>query len=181
MDPARKKMLIGLLKEVDREKPYGTELFNAISLLSVGVAIEMVCLRLVERSVEVYLTQRSEDDTAYAGEWHCPGSFVRPGEKVPDVFKRISKKEMNDMKFISTRFVANVNHPTEERGHVLSVVYLCIFKGSCTMDDVTRKSNLPGKFFSIDELPEKTVETHRKRIIPVAAGLFVAENTNICV
>lgn len=181
MDPGRKELLIRLLGEVDPKQPFGTGLFNAIGALSVGAAIEMVCLRLIKGNVEVYMTQRSEDDTAYAGEWHCPGSFVRPGEEISDVFRRISKKEMNSMKFSSITFVANVNHPTEARGHVLSVVYLCIFKGSSSMDDVAIASKLPGKFFPVDKLPEKTVETHVKRIIPAAVGIFVAENTKICV
>ena len=171
MNEERKKLLIELLKEVNPKEPYGTELFDALLPLNVSTAIEMVCLRHVKKGkVDVYLTQRSLDDTAYPGEWHCPGSFIRPGEEIKDVFARIVQKEIK-AGLVSTRFIADVNHPTEARGHVISKVYLCALE---------EKEGLKGTWFPTNQLPEKTVESHCKRIIPAAFGAFVAENSSIC-
>jgi ADP-ribose pyrophosphatase YjhB (NUDIX family) len=130
-------------------------------------------------SVEVYMIQRSPTDTAYPGEWHCPGSVLRPREEISDVFARLQKKEFGQLAHLGgRRFVANVNHPAEARGHLVSLVYLC----ELVDDDIGNLdiSNLKGKWFPVDHLPEKTVESHVKRIIPAAVGAFVAENTKIC-
>lgn len=170
--------LIQGLQEIDPTKPYGTELFDALSRLTVSVAVEAVCLRLNTSTcqVEVYMIQRSPNDTAYPGEWHCPGSVLRPKEEIKDVFSRLQKKEFGESATLGqTRFVANVNHPTEARGHFLSMVYLCEL-----VNDEHFASRLKGKWFPVDQLPAKTVETHRYRIIPPAVGAFVAENTKIC-
>ncbi len=177
------KELIGGLREIDPKQPYGTDLFDALARITVSVAVEAVCLRLsrfnldeidgteyIRRVPEVYLIQRSPTDTAYPGEWHCPGSVLRPGEEDTDVFNRLVKKEFGG-KLSSTRFVANVNHPTEARGHFFSLVYLCALEES---------DGLRGKWFRTDQLPEKTVESHCYRVIPAAVGAFVAENTKIC-
>jgi len=184
------EQLLGELAKIDPRKPFGTALFDALAKVTVTPAVEAVCLRLqhylpeidAPRSLEVqvYLIQRSPDDTAYHGEWHCPGSVLRPGEDIEDVFARLQKKEFNPsaVHFGRRQFVANVNHPTEARGHFLSLVYLCEL-----VDDVAASwdtSSLRGKWFPVDNLPEKTVETHRVRIIPAALGAFVAENTKIC-
>lgn len=165
--------LIQGLKEIDPTKPYGTELFDALARLTVSVAVEAVCLRLNPETdhVEVYMIQRSQDDTAYPGEWHCPGSVLRPTENINDVFNRLAKKEFG-VGLKSWQFVDNVNHPTEARGHFFSLVYLC------SLDE---QSELKGRWIPVDQLPEKTVESHRKRIIPCALGTFVAETTQICI
>jgi ADP-ribose pyrophosphatase YjhB (NUDIX family) len=163
--------LIKGLREVDPTKPYGTELFDALARVTVSVAVEAVCLRLdiLTKQVEVYMVQRSPDDTAYPGEWHCPGSFLRPKEEMKDVFDRLSKREFN-ARVSPIHFVANVNWH-EVRGNLLSVVYLCTLE----------TGDLKGCWFPVDQLPEKTVECHRRRVIPAAVGVFVAENTKICV
>lgn len=164
--------VVEVLKIVDATKPYGIELFNALARVTVSVAIEAVCLRYNSgtKKVEVYMTQRSPDDTAYPNEWHSPGSIFRPGEEIDDVFSRLEKREFGG-RLLSKRFVANVNYPTEARGHIFSIVYLC------TLED---KPELKGKWFPVSELPEKTVEHHIRRVIPAAVGAFVAENTSIC-
>ena len=164
--------LFRLLREIDPQKPYGTALFDELSRLTISVAVEAVCLHWnAGKKVEVYLTQRSPNDTAYPGEWHCPGSVLRPIEDISDVFIRLVKREFG-VNLLDWSFVANVNHPTEARGHFFSLVYLC---------RLDREANaLKGSWFPVDQLPEKTVESHRYRIIPAAIGAFVAENTSIC-
>lgn len=174
--------LLKALSEIDPKQPYGTELFDALARLTISVAPEAVCLRLQHylseidttrlSEIQVYLVQRAPDDTAYPGEWHCPGSVMRPGETFEDVLERLAKREFG-ANLTSVRFVANLNPSKadpEARGTFLSVVYLC------TLED---KKGLRGKWFPVDKLPNKTVWHHRARIIPCALGAFVAENANI--
>lgn len=165
--------LVNALKQIDPGNPYGAELFDALARLTVSVATEAVCLRInpTTKKIEVYLVKRSLKETAYPGEWHCPGTAMRPGEEVEDTFRRLSKKEFG-AGFLKRQFVANTNHPTETRGHFFSVVYLCVLE---------EKGSLRGKWFPIDKLPKKTVKFHRMRVIPAALGAFVAESTSICV
>src|SRR3989344_6749231 len=161
--------LLTLLGKVDGNKPLGTPLFNAISPLVVQSAVEAVCLRLnPEKKVEVYLIQRSLNDTAYPGEWHCPGSVMRPGEDFDDVFARLEEGEFIG-KLSQKQFIANMNSPREARGHFLSVIYLCLLRG---------KTNLRGAWFPVDNLPNKTVNHHKEVIIPSTVGTFMA--MNIC-
>ena len=162
--------LIAALGKIDPNQSYGTELFDALARITVSVAVEAVCLRLNSRDIEVYMAQRSPTDTAYPGEWHCPGSVLRPGEEVADVFERLVKRELG-RGLGSFRFIANVNHPTEGRGHFFSLVYLCALSSA---------NEQRGKWFDVNHLPENTVESHRCRIIPSAVGAFVADHSEIC-
>jgi len=50
-----------------------------------------------------------------------------------------------------------------------------------TVDEIGDHYSHKGTWFPVNQLPEKTVESHRKRIIPCALGAFVAENTQICI
>ena len=173
MEDSERKALIAGLGRVDPAQPYGTELFDALARLTVSVALEAVCLRydLPKKEVQVYLVQRSMDDTAYPGEWHCPGSVMRPGEDFEDVLSRLEEKEFHS-KILSHSFVANINPSKKEpevRGTFLSVVYLC------TLEE---KENMRSRWFQVfpkDKMPEKTVENHRDRVIPCALGQFLAD------
>ena len=161
--------LIVALRKIDPQKPYGQKLFDALARLTVSVALEAVCLRLNSQSkkIEVYLARRSNQESAYPGEWHCPGTVIRPGEEFSSAFERLNRKEFG-AKFLETRFVANVNHPTEARGHFVSMVYLCV------VGEGTKRVFLRGKWFPVDELPGKLVEFHQKMVIPVAIRDFLA-------
>lgn len=166
------RTVIDALKIVDPTQPYGTELFDALARLTISVAVEAVCLRLnpTTQKIEVYLVQRSPNDTAYPNEWHCPGTVMRPTEEIEDTFRRLSRKEFG-AGFLKKQFIANANHPTEVRGHFFSLVYICVLE---------EKGSLRGRWFPVSELPEKTVEHHIRRIIPAAVGAFVAESTSVC-
>ncbi|MBI2054293.1 MAG: NUDIX hydrolase [Candidatus Staskawiczbacteria bacterium] len=161
--------LIEALKKINPFQPYGTELFDALARITVSIAIETVSLRFnnATNKLEVYMVQRSLIDTAYPGEWHSPGSVMRPGESVEDVLDRLAKREFCNP-FISIQFVGVINpskKSPEVRGHFVGLAYLCVFKET---------NALRGKWFPVDELPEKTVIHHQKRIIPVAVGSFLA-------
>lgn len=140
--------------------PLGTELFNAVCPLTVGIAIEAVCLRRnAQGEIEVLLTQRSLTETAGPGEWHCPGSVQRPGESHDDVFARLEACEFCT-KITSREFVRDVPNP-DSRGQFESKVHLC-----------TVAEGGEGTCFPITALPEKTCTFHRDRVIPTAVVAF---------
>jgi ADP-ribose pyrophosphatase YjhB (NUDIX family) len=157
-----KESAIEALRRIDPRKPAGTKLFNAIAQVSVSVAIEAVCLRKNSktRAIEIFLTQRLQDDTAYHGEWHCPGSILRPGEKFSDVFTRLAKKEFAG-NLTPVTFLENFNNPKEARGHFLSVIYLC-----------TTDASTSGIWYPVNMLPKNTVKHHSNYIIPLAVNHF---------
>lgn len=159
------------LANINPRKPLGTPLFDALAKVTVSIGVEAVCIRQNPENgdIEVYMTQRPKEKTAYPGEWHCPGSVMRPGEEFSDIFDRLSQKEFGG-KIRIIQFVANVNNPDEKRGHFLSIVYLCVIDG----EEATT-----GSWFSVKNLPEETVTHHRLRIIPAAVGAFVATNSSV--
>jgi len=162
-----KRVVAKALCLIDPSKPYGTELFDAVAKVSISVTIEAVCLRRnpTTRVIEVLITQRSPDDTAYPGEWHCPGSVMRPGETEKEVFARLSKDEFC-AKVTPKRFVGNFNNPNERRGHFLSMVYLC-----------TIEEEAKGTWCSVDQLHSKTVEHHLNNVIPMVVKAFMASQS----
>ena len=160
------EQLFKLLAEVNPKESYGTALFDALTRLTVTVAVEAVCLRHTTTEIEVFLVQRSPSETAYPGEWHCPGSATRPGEREKDVLDRLEKKEFGG-KLLTRKFVGNCNIPEEARGHFFDPVYLC------TLGEA---EGLRGKWFPVNDLPEPTVGHHRNHIIPMAVEAFRASS-----
>ncbi len=160
MNSIYKTLLAGLLRLINPHKPLGTKLFDAIARVSVSVAFEAVALRRNRQTgeTEVFLIQRPENDSAYPGQWHVPGSVLHPSENDEHVLKRLSRREFG-VPIIKSKFVAMVSTPGEVRGHFLSLVYRVELDGD--------PKN--GNWFPVNKLPKQTVETHKKYIIPLAA------------
>mgnify|MGYP001374638995 CR=1 FL=1 len=59
--------------------PLGTELFDAVLRKTVSCCVEAVVVN-GEYPIKVLLKRRADNDTTYPGQWHCPGTFLRPGE-----------------------------------------------------------------------------------------------------
>lgn len=153
-----------LLQKISNpEKGIGKELFDAIARLVVTLTPEAACLRknLNTGGVEIYLLQRAGDDSAYPGQWHIPGSVMRPGEEIDDVFSRLEKSEIG-IKITSKKFAFHFNNPKESRGHFFSLVYLC------ELSDGDGR----GKWFPIDQLPENIVEHHKTNVISAAVKVL---------
>lgn len=144
----------------------GTELFDQVARHSVSYAFEAVAMQRDETGrLMVYLAKRRDDDTAYPGEYHCPGSVRRPYERLRVVAARLSRVEFKT-ELTNIRRVGEI--PTfEQRGSFLSVVFLVNLKMSTTTP--------PDKWFPIDELPAPIVSHHRDMVIPLAAAAFELE------
>lgn len=152
-----------LLLQVDPRQPLGAKLHSALVRLTVSVAIEAVAFREsaeVPQVTEVLLRQRGPNEPAYAGQWHCPGSFIRPGEVLEDVFRRLESAETLG-RVANARLVVNSFWP-EERGTICSSIYLVRF----AVDPEK------ARWFPVDRLPEPMVDHHRDMIIPTALRAY---------
>lgn len=151
-----------ILRFVDAAKPYGTELFNTLCRLTITVCIEVVCLRRNPETgdIEVLMSQRPETESAYPGEWHCPGTAKRIGESDDHMFARIGKGEFWS-NIVKKVFLFDWDNPHEARGHWFHRVYLCI------VEEGTR-----GTWFAVNNLPAKTIDHHRDILIPGAVKAF---------
>ncbi len=162
VDYDRLKHVLALgLGFIDPATPYGRELFNALCRLTVTTAIEAVCLRWGTGTdkLSVLMTKRGPDE-AYPVEWHCPGSAMRPGETIEDVFARLSREEFHS-DLTDCVHVHTFNNVGERRGHWRSEVYLCRVKAGSL-----------GIWFPVDELPAQTSLHHRMVVIPTAVQEF---------
>ena len=160
-DEIRKNAVLAL-KAINPQLPYGTELFNEIARVTVGTAIEAVILRKKFGCTEVFLTKRP-DGEAYGGLWHCPGTFLRPGEDEADAFKRLEDKEKVG-KFTNKRFIGYKNTPNEERGHIIQLIFLC---------DIEPVAGNVGTWYPVDNLPTNIVDNHRVILIPKAVAAIL--------
>lgn len=158
---AKKAAAATALREVP-PGPLGTELFDAVASHSISFAFEAAALRRgADGKLYIYLCQRAQDDTAYPGQWHIPGSIRRPREKWDDVMIRLSWKEFEEARISNRHFVGNVTSD-EVRGHIISSLYLV---------DVGPNAD-EAKWFPVDAMPGPLVDIHEKKLIPLAIAAF---------
>jgi len=159
----RKRKATETLAEINPFKPFNTELFNKLARVTISVAIETVALRLGKGidGLEVLMTQRPKNDPYWPGQWHSPGSILRPGEKISDVFERLIKKEFLHPFKEEPKFKGFLNHSNLPRGHELALIYEVELAGTPR----------EGKWFPTDQLPESTIE-HHKKVIPFAVSRY---------
>lgn len=153
------KELADLLNALDPKTPLGTELHSAIIRLSPPIAIEAVAFREGERGTEVLLRKRGPNE-AFPGQWHCPGSFIRSGEQLHDVFARLKEKESLGVVF---RHELVDNHFwMDERGWICSAVYLL------RVEEVGSGV----EWHPVNQLPQPMVNGHETDIIPMAVKRY---------
>jgi len=157
-----RNQLAELLEQFPRGAAFGTPMFNAISNITVSTAFEAVALRQNGDNLEVYLTQRAMTESAYPGEWHCPGSFQRADEKVADVFTRLSKREFG-AQITGYQYVGWYLNTAEERGTTNSQVFV-----------VKVDPGDKGQWFPVNGLPPNTV-CHHRTIIKMAVRFSIGD------
>lgn len=160
-----KLVVARLLGYIDPRQPFGTALFDAFARITVSVAIEGFALRRnsVTEELDVFLRRRALDDTAYPGEWHAPGTILRPGETYNNAFDRLAGEFGTSV--LSYLLCDNLNWPQEARGHVLSIIFLV------DLIDDPRKDETHC-WFSVDRLPQPMVDSHEHHMLPMAIKAF---------
>lgn len=150
---------VGLLSE---------DLFVELARLTVLSTVEVVCLRRGAAGIEVLLTQRVETDPFWAGQWHSPGSVIRPLDSLGSfvgAFKRVLCGELGLKEWAEPFFVGPCFW-SGNRGAVVSQVHWL---------DVTNVPVPIGTFFPVAALPENTI-VDMDKVIVMAAEHFT-QNT----
>lgn len=148
------------LNGMDPKAPFSGEFHNALLRFIVSVVVEAIALKEQDGKLYARLRKRTDDEPAYPGYYHFPGSFYRVGEDTPDVIARIAKNELGARITSYTPITHLIR--TEERGTVCSLLHLV------TLEDDTHDE----LWFPIDELPEPMVEDHRTAMLPLAIAAF---------
>lgn len=158
LDNIDRDIIARVLGVIPDNKPFGSQLFDALTYLAGGSpAFEAGLARVKDGKIEVYLRQRSMSESAYPGEWHLPGSFFRKGEQPIDVANRLCSWEFEGVKIAKIHHLENF-FVDEARGSVLSILYAIEIEG-----EPTGKS---GKWFDHTELPKPLVDHHDNLLIP---------------
>jgi ADP-ribose pyrophosphatase YjhB (NUDIX family) len=162
----KKDEAVKALEFINPTQPFGTKLFDSIARVSITVAIETVPIRRCsDGKLEIFLRRRKMDDTAYPGEWHTPGSAMRPGETVQDVLTRLQGEFGTGVKVFD--FVGNLNNHDEERGHFFTPVYLVELDGEGRQDETHG-------WYPVNNVPQPVVEHHKNLLFPMAIEAFKA-------
>lgn len=161
-----KKITAKALTLIDPQKQYGTELYNEIARLGLNPCIEAVCPKKDEEGFKVYLAKRADDDPAYPGQWHCPGSVFRVGENENDVLNRLVRKEYK-IPLTCAMEIGPLNIVDEARGHFRSNVFL-VFPEKIEGLSINETHN----WFPVDQLPDPMVKSHQEKIIPLAVSQY---------
>lgn len=139
----------------------GAELFNAVAKKTVGCCIELVVIN-GKRPIEVLLKRRADNDTAYPGQWHCPGTFLRPGEGYGEALKRFVEDELAGAKLIEPAVLFPLDPIQEERGSIVQVVIMARIENLTTADDLM----WVGLEDACNGQIENMVENHWRSILP---------------
>lgn len=158
-------LMAELLELVNPRIPFGTQLFNALARLTVSVAIEGFVLRRNQDNgqLEVFLRRRAEDDSAYPGQWHAPGTILRPGETYEQAFNRLAGEFGTSV--LSFLLCDTLNSQKEARGHVLSIVFLVQLEGAPREDE-------SHGWYAVDRLPRPMVDSHEDHMLKMAQRVF---------
>lgn len=150
---------------VDSEQPFSKSLYNALAHCMLSVAVEVVTLRVRDGHVEVFLKRRANDDSAYPGMLHVPGTVIRvkdvDGEHTyKNAIGRAAQSECGaqvlDFEYINEHF----KH--EPRGRFNCRVFLVRFLGEPT----------GGEWSSVEALPADVIAEHAAFVIPIAVRRF---------
>jgi ADP-ribose pyrophosphatase YjhB (NUDIX family) len=164
-DEMTRLLAAAALNLIPPDKPLGTELFNAVARHSVGVAHETVLVRRNKVGwLEVFLTQRGPNE-AYPNAWHCPGTYLRAGEGLVDVFARLSVREYG-AKIVSAKFLTGKYMPEERYLTMDDKIFLIEVEGEPTTPH--------GRWFPADKLPDGTIDFHRG-IVATGVRAFVKQ------
>lgn len=146
LSPAEMARLVKLWDRVRWPAP--EELFQAHCRNEIAVAVELAVVRRHAGAWQVLLIHRH--DKFFRG-WHMPGSLLLPGEKMREVFRRLSTREVHG-RTTAPKFVTIFEFHSR-RGYELSLLHTARLIGS--------RRGGEGQFFSLGKLPVNTLSHHR--------------------
>ena len=162
-DDFKNVVLVTLLGRMDPVKPKGPKLCNAFMRLWATPSFEAVAFRENGGELEVYMSRRASDDTAYPDEWHVPGAIYRASDEMDEnVTQRLEQEfgvAIKDFELVDRMIVS------EARGTVHSHIFHVQLAGNPRIDDRHR-------WYPVYDLPEVTVDHHRELIIPLATAAY---------
>lgn len=148
-------------------------IFIQVTRLVTTPTMEVAPLRMVNGSPEIYLTQRPHDDPYWPSGWHIPGTVIRSTDNEHDFssgFARVLADELGEaFTFVEEPVFVGIKFWDVSRGRELDMVHYVHV-------EVDEDAILPGKFFTVDELPETTLEHHKIMIPEIIAAFESARN-----
>ncbi len=150
--------LIRLMSKV--QFPVSPDVFDVWCENFISNPVELAVVRNCGRTSQIFLIYRA--DKYYRG-WHMPGSVLLPGRKVKQVLESLVKREVglelaelkNPPVFLDYMEFAKGNGKGENpRGQKLSLLFVLKLESS---EYVTAD----GGFFSLNELPEDLLTSHK--------------------
>jgi hypothetical protein len=152
------------------------ELFNEVARLVTTPTIELAPLRTREDGkVEVFMTQRPGDDPFWPSEWHVPGTVIRSTDEEGDfstAMQRLKDSElMHSLQMKTDPVFVGHEFWQVKRGRELP------FQHYVEVSPV-EGVELPGKFFPVDELPDTTIDHHRKVIANAVAAYKASKQSS---
>ncbi len=144
-------------------------IFWAVARLVTMPCMEVAPLRIVNGQLEIYLTQRPENDPHWPNGWHIPGTIIRSSDEEGSLktgIERVLKDELEGLRCVSEPAFVTMKFWDVTRGRELDLVHYVLV-------ETTDETKLDGKFFSVENLPESTLE-HHKIMIPEIATAYRA-------
>ena len=121
-----------------------------------AVLPSFVVVPLFRRNSETYvrLTQRDMGDPDYPGQWHPPGTVIRPtDETLQACFERLARSELPEMTVIGGPVFFDIAFTQIIRGRELSLLHWVEITDDNTPD-----------CFPVGDLPRATIDTDMPRI-----------------
>lgn len=130
------------------------QLFRQFARLAVLPSFVVVPVFRRGSQIHVRLTQRDVGDLDYPGQWHPPGTVIRPtDETLQACFERLARSELSEMAIVRGPVFFDVAFTQIVRGRELSLLHWIEIA-----DD-----DSPGHF-PVRNLPKTTIDTDVPRI-----------------
>lgn len=144
-------------------------LFLQVTRLMTTPTMEVAPIRMRGDEPEVFLTQRPVDDPYWPNGWHIPGTVIRSTDE-PESFKsgfdRVLRDELGPaFSYVNQPVFVGMKFWDVLRGRELDMLHFVDV-------EVDESRPLPGKFFTLDELPETSL-AHHKIMIPEIIEAFM--------
>ncbi|HCR55580.1 TPA: hypothetical protein DIV49_01275 [Candidatus Saccharibacteria bacterium] len=149
-------------------------IFWSVANLVTTPTMEVAPLRNTADGLEIYLTQRPENDPHWPSGWHIPGTVIRSTDEEGSLasgFARVLKDELGEgIRYVGEPVQVTTKFWDVTRGRELDLVHYIEVE---VIDD----TKLTGQFFPVNSLPESTLEHHKIMIPEIVAAYEAAKSS----